>query len=127
MSKIWIESIQDTNNKFKYPSKLKWNPQKFFKNSSGIIFNKSEKAIFRVYGHSRTIIAKKKILNSTLLSISENFDEYHCEYTNIEEFAGTLFIYGQDIEVIESEFLREFFLSKANQIIKRNKNSKKAA
>lgn len=54
-----IAVAQETNNKFKYPSKLKWDQQDYFKSSSGLIVKNIEKAIFRVFGHSRTDLLPK--------------------------------------------------------------------
>ena len=122
-----ISKIEDSNESFKYPIPSKWNPKEYLKDATGLVVNKSEEAIFRVYDNSRKLISEKKFFNSELIHSTNKFDEYKCTYTNIDEFVGMLFIYGQDIEIVSDEILKNYFLEKACQIIKRNSNGKRAA
>lgn len=122
-----IEKTEESNELFRYPLKNKWDPKEYLKNSSGIVVNKVQSAIFRVYGLSRGIIIDKHFMNSTLVTSTSEYDEYECNYTNIEEFVGSLFIYGQDIEIVSDQKLKNFFVEKAQSIISRNTNSKKIA
>ena len=122
-----VTRVQETTNKFRYPNGATWNPVEHFKNSSGIIVDTPQSAIFRVFGHSKNIIAEKNFYNSLLMHSCAEYDEYQCNYTNKEEFVGALFVYGQDIEIIESKALRDFFIEKAQEALSRNDPSKKAA
>lgn len=113
-------AVTETRNKFRYPSEQHWNPSHYFAKSSGIFVGPEKKARFKVYGDSRTILREKKFFNSQLVNDSLDFDEYECSYTNIEEFVGFLFIYGQDIEIISDAALKKMFREKAEKILKRN-------
>lgn len=115
-----ITKIIELKEKFKYPNETKWNPREYFRETSGIISGKPKKAVYRVFDKSRLILSEKQIFDSNLISSSKNYDEYECTYTNIEEFIGLLFIYGQDIEIVESLELKRAFREKAKKILTRN-------
>ena len=115
-----IEKIQELKEKFKYPIESKWNPKEYFKNTSGIIAGPIKTAKFKVYGNSKNILAEKKIFDAEIINSAKEYDEYICHYTNIEEFMGLLFIYGQDVEVVSDAILKKAFKEKAEKIIKRN-------
>jgi predicted DNA-binding transcriptional regulator YafY len=55
-----------------------------------------------------------------MINQARDYDEYECIYTNIEEFLGFLFIYGQDVEIISDASLKKSFREKAEKILKRN-------
>lgn len=112
---------------FRYPPPSKWNPKDHFRGASGIMIGEIKESFFRVYGDSRILIEEKNFMEAKLLKKYPDYDEYQCFYTNVEEFVGTLFIYGQDIEIMSDEILRQKFISKASAIISRNMPAKKIA
>jgi len=116
-----IEKIQELKEKFKYPNQSKWDPKKYFEKTSGIINGQAKKARFKVFGDSRKILSEKQIFDMEIISSQREFDQYECTYTNIEEFLGILFIYGQDIEIVSDDILKKAFREKAEKIIRRNK------
>lgn len=116
-----ISKIQELKEKFKYPISTKWNPKSYFDKSSGIITGPFNKAVYRVYGDSKKILSEKQLFDSELLDQTKEYDEYQCHYTNIDEFIGLLFIYGQDIEIISDKKLRKAFIEKAEKILMRNR------
>ena len=115
-----IEKIVEVKDTFKYPIEKKWNPKEYFKNTSGIVSGAEKKAQFKVFGDSKKILSEKRIFDSKLLNQTKEYDEYTCTYTNIEEFMGMLFIYGQDVEIISDNSLKKAFREKAEKILKRN-------
>jgi hypothetical protein len=115
-----ILEIFESKEGFRYPSIAKWNPKEYFKNNSGIFVGNDKKARFRIYNESRNILFEKSFFNSKLISQTKECDEYECLYSNIEEFMGFLFIYGQDIEIVGDASLKKAFREKAEKIIKRN-------
>lgn len=115
-----ILKIQNVKDTFKYPNEKKWNPKEYFKNTSGIIGGVEKKAQFKVYGESKRILAEKRIFGAEIINQTTDFNEYVCHYTNIDEFIGLLFIYGQDIEIISDKDLKKSFREKAEKILKRN-------
>jgi hypothetical protein len=116
-----INKIQSLKDSFKYPSEIKWNPRDYFKNTSGIIAGVSNKAQFKVFGDSKKILCEKKIFDAEVIQQTKDYDEYVCNYTNIDEFIGLLFIYGQDIEIVSDKELKKAFKEKAENILKRNR------
>ena len=115
-----ILEIMESTEGFRYPSLSKWNPKEYFKNNSGIFVGNEKKAKFRVYGNSKKLLSEKSFFNSKLIDRNKDFDEYECLYSNIEEFIGFLFIYGQDIEIVSDAQLKKSFREKAQKIISRN-------
>lgn len=115
-----IEKIEELKESFKYPLENKWNPREYFKNTSGIIAGPTKKAQFKVFGNSKKILNEKRIFDAQIVSQTKDYDEYSCNYTNIEEFIGLLFIYGQDIEIVSNAELKKAFREKAENILKRN-------
>lgn len=113
--------VHETNNSFRYPNERKWNPEDYFANSSGIFVGPEKKAKFKVFGESRRILSEKDFFNSRLVDNFDEYDEYECSYTNVEEFVGFLFIYGQDIEIVSDAGLKKIFREKAEKILGRNK------
>lgn len=124
-----IETLTVLDQSFKYPSKLKWNPEDKYKNSSGIISGDVKKAKIKVFGQARGIFSEKSFFNNELLNNTKSYDEYECSYSNQSEFIGQLFVYGDEIEVISPNTLKQAFIDKALVLLKRNssKDSKEAA
>jgi hypothetical protein len=120
-----ISKLQSLKETFKYPLEKNWNPNKYFENTSGIIAGPIKKAHFRIYSDSKRILSEKHFFNSQTLLQTKDYDEYTCSYTNIDEFMGQLFIYGQDIEILAPVELQKAFQEKALKILNRNKNLKK--
>jgi hypothetical protein len=115
-----IEKIQSLKDTFKYPLEKNWNPKVYFKDTSGIIKGVEKKAQFKVYGDSKKILSEKKLFNAEIINQTKDYDEYTCTYTNLEEFIGLLFVYGQDISIISSPELKKAFKEKASKILLRN-------
>jgi len=115
-----ILEIMESTEGFRYPSISRWNPREHFKNNSGIFVGNEKRAKFRVYGNSKKLLSEKSFFNSKLLERTRDFDEYECNYSNVEEFIGFLFIYGQDIEIVSDASLKKSFREKAQKILNRN-------
>lgn len=115
-----ILEIIESKSGFKYPPITKWNPKEYFKNNSGIFVGNEKKAVFRIYNESKKILSEKSFFNSKIVNQAKDYDEYECLYSNIEEFMGFLFIYGQDVEIISDSTLKKSFKEKAEKILKRN-------
>lgn len=115
-----IEKIQSLKETYKYPLEKNWNPKVYFKDTSGIIKGVEKKAQFKVYGDSKKILCEKKLFNAEIINQTKDYDEYTCTYTNLEEFIGLLFVYGQDIEIVSDKDLKKAFREKAEKILKRN-------
>lgn len=115
-----ILEIIESRSTFRYPSEAKWDPKMHFKNHAGIFVGNEKKAIFRMYGESKKLLSEKSFFNSTIINQTKDYDEYQCVYSNIEEFMGFLFIYGQDVEIVSDDLLRRAFREKADKILKRN-------
>jgi predicted DNA-binding transcriptional regulator YafY len=113
--------------KFKYPAIKDWNPEEIFKFTSGIIRGPLQKAILRVFGHSKELLKEKDFYNNKVIKENNEFIEYECTFTSIEEFLGQVFVYAQDVEVIEPKELIDAFMKKAERALKRNEVGKKAA
>lgn len=115
-----IIDIIESKSTFKYPSINKWNPKEYFKHSSGIFVGNEKKAHFRIFGVSKTLLLEKSFFDSTIVDQTKDYDEYECHYSNVEEFMGFLFIYGQDVEIIGDAELKKAFREKAEKILQRN-------
>lgn len=115
-----VLEIIESKSTFKYPPITKWNPKEHFKNHSGIFVGNEKKAVFRVFNESKNLLSEKKFFNSKIISQTKDYDEYECLYSNIEEFMGLLFIYGQDVEIVSDAALKKAFKEKAEKILRRN-------
>lgn len=122
-----ILKVEPTENKFAYPAH--WNPQSEFRFNSGIINKRDERydVQIKVYGVSRITFKEKNIFNNKLIINEPDYDIYELTCTSINEFIGQLFVYAQDIEIIDNEMIKNKFVEKAEQAIGRNKKIKKVA
>lgn len=118
-----IDEISLTDITFPYPRN--WSPQEDFQHQSGIIVRSQE--VFdvqvRVYAESRLAFQDKKFFNSRLLDTTADYDLYELTCTAINEFVGQLFVYAQDIEIVNNEKVRQEFIKKAESTLRRNKLS----
>lgn len=115
-----ISGIKILEKGFPYPNKGDWNPIEEYKQSSGLILGELHLVQIRVYGDSRKVFAEKEFFNGELINRDSEFDTYSCSYTNSNEFLGQIFVYAQDIEIVDDEKLREEFVKKAQAGLKRN-------
>ncbi|WPU66529.1 WYL domain-containing protein [Peredibacter starrii] len=116
-----INGIRVLDKKFPYPSKSEWDPIKEYKNSSGLVLGEIKRVMLKVYGPSRKIFSEKEFFNGEFVNRGEDFDAYLCSYTNSAELLGQIFVYAQDIEIVDNEELRNEFVIKAQQGLLRNK------
>ena len=119
-----ITGIKVLDRKFPYPSKSEWDPISEYKQSSGLVLGPEKRVQIKVYGHSRKIIAEKDFFGGELINHDKDFDTYSCVYTNHHEFLGQLFVYAQDIEIVDDEELKDAFVNKAQAGLLRNQISK---
>lgn len=119
-----ITSAKVLDRKFPYPSKNEWDPMKEYESSSGLVLGPQKKVQVRVYGLSRKVIAEKDFFNGELINRDRDYDTYLMNYTNVHEFLGQLFVYAQDIEIVDDEGLKEAFIEKAQAGLLRNHASK---
>lgn len=122
-----ITGVRILERKFPYPSKSDWDPVKEFAQSSGLVLGPEKLVQIRVYGLSRKIISEKDFFGGELINRDRDFDTYSCVYTNVHEFLGQLFVYAQDIEIVDDEELKQAFVEKAQAGILRNALSKAQA
>lgn len=115
-----LQNVEILIEEFKYPLASKWNPAERFKNASGLVLGEVKSCEFRVYGNSKFLLREKRFFKTVRYEEGKEFDLYECQYTNIEEFVGQLFVYGQDIELVGHSEVREKVVEKANAILKRN-------
>jgi len=115
-----ISGARGMDQKFPYPSKTEWSPKDEYAHSSGLVLGVEKKVMIRVYGHARKFMAEKEFFNGTLVNRDVEFDTYLCLYTNSAEFLGQIFVYAQDVEIVDDEELREEFVEKARAGLGRN-------
>lgn len=118
-----ILKAQQLDNAFKYPSERSWNPIEKFSHSSGIITQLDEtcEVKVRVYGLSRNAFKDKVFFQSRFLDNHADYDEYELICTRYNEFIGQLFVYAQDIEIVDNPKVRELFKQKAHEALNRNR------
>lgn len=119
-----ITGIKVLESKFKYPTKAEWDPFKEYSGSSGLVLGEVKKVQIRVYGDSRRILSEKEFFGGELVNRDQEFDTYVCTYTNSAEFLGQLFVYAQDVKIVDDEKLVGEFVEKARKAISRNSNKK---
>lgn len=127
-----IEDVCLMESKFTYPAAKEWDPQDYFRNTSGIINNLDESCDvqIRVYGVSRLAFRDKTFFSSRLIDSHADYDQYELTCTRYNEFIGQLFVYAQDIEIMDHDVLSKLFVEKATQAVARNAsklNLKKSA
>jgi len=124
-----IQKVERTENKFTYPASKNWDPHGKFKTNSGIIDKFSERfdVQIKVFGTSRVVFREKSIFNNKLIKNEAEFDLYEVTCTGINEFLGQLFVYAQDIEIIDNPDMQKLFVEKAILAIERNQKMKKVA
>ena len=120
-----ILNIRLLESKFRYPDRSDWNPMEEYQSSSGLITGEIKKVKINVYGLSRKVILEKDFFNGELLNQTSDFDSYMMSYSNIHEFLGQLFVYAQDVEIVDDEDLKEAFLVKAQSALMRNQSSER--
>lgn len=118
-----ITSAKVLDRRFPYPAKTEWDPLKEYESSSGLVLGPVRKVQIRVYGHAKKIIAEKDFFNGELINRDKDFDTYVCSYTNSAEFLGQLFVYAQDIEIVDDAELLKEFVEKAMAALLRNKKA----
>lgn len=114
---VRFESFEITQGKFTYPSC--WDVEKYYQNRD-LVDEKRSHAVFRVFRESRKQIREKTFFNKIEVSSNDLYDEYRVSYSNSHELLGQLFVYAQDIEIIEDDELKEAFLEKAQKAIEQN-------
>jgi predicted DNA-binding transcriptional regulator YafY len=124
-----IQKVEATENKFSYPSNKNWDPHGKFRINSGIIDKMSERfdVQIKVFGTSRVMFKDKVIFNNKLITNEADFDLYEVTCTGINEFLGQLFVYAQDIEIVDNEHIKKLFVEKAMAAVGRNQKLKKVA
>jgi hypothetical protein len=115
-----ISGIRVLDRKFPYPGKGEWNPEKEYQHSSGLVLGEVRRVQIRIYGDSRKTWEEKSFFGGELINRDQDFDTYLCTYTNSHEFLGQLFVYAQDVEIVDDHELHEQFVSKAEMALKRN-------
>jgi hypothetical protein len=69
-------------------------------------------------------MGEKEFFKGALVNRDVEFDTYLCIYTNSAEFLGQIFVYAQDVEIVDDEELREEFVEKAMAGLGRNQGSR---
>lgn len=115
-----MSGVKVLDRKFPYPVKSEWDPIKEYESSSGLVLGPVRKVQIKVYGQSRKIIAEKDFFSGELINLDKDFDTYLCSYTNSAEFLGQLFVYAQDVEIVDDLDLINEFNNKANAALQRN-------
>ena len=115
-----IESIEVLEESFVYPKSTHWCPNRFFAESSGMMTGDIQTAKLRVFGDSRIHIREKSFFFKEHLFSTEHHDEYQIKFSNIDEVLGQLFVYAQDIQILENDQLSDGFINKAKLAIRKN-------
>lgn len=121
-----ITGIKVLDRGYPYPSKSEWDPLKEYEKSSGLVLGPIKHVQINVFGDSRRVFSEKEFFSAELINHDKEFDTYQCSYTNPAEFLGQLFVYAQDVEIVNDPELQEEFINKAIAALKRN-NLKKAS
>jgi predicted DNA-binding transcriptional regulator YafY len=116
-----ITGIKVLDKNYKYPPRSEWDPAKLYSHSSGLVLGKESRVTIRVYGLSRKILREKDFFAGELINHDPDFDTYSLAYTNAAELLGQLFVYAQDLEIVDDEALRAQFIEKAEMAIRRNR------
>lgn len=119
-----MSGVKVLDRKFPYPPKTEWDPLKEYESSSGLVLGPVKKVRINFYGHARKIIAEKDFFSGELINREKDFDSYVCTYTNSDEILGQLFVYAQDVEIVDDPQLLKEFIEKAISALKRNQISK---
>lgn len=106
---------------FSYPKGVQWSPQEYFSESSGIVTGDVSHARIRVFGLSRKQISEKSFFNKALIHSTDEYDDYEITYTSSDELLGQLFVYAQDIQILNNEPLKKLFIKKATVAIELNR------
>lgn len=112
-----ILEIKKLTETFKYPATTSWNPKEIYKYTSGLIDGNVKTCTLKVFNSSRIIFKEKSVFNSKLMNSNDQFDEYECTYTSINEFLGQLFVYAQDVQIISPPEISKAFIEKATNAI----------
>ena len=110
-----FESITSIGDTFEYPSE--WDVSNYYNGTSGIIRGEINNSVIRVYRESRKQISEKDFFDKAKIESNDLYDEYKLSYTNEDEFLGQLFVYAQDINIVEPQDLKEKFIEKAKQAL----------
>lgn len=121
-----ITNAKVTERKYPYPPKSEWDPMTEYENSSGLVLGPVKQVQIRVFGESRKVFKEKEFFSAQFINTDRDYDTYSCTYTNSAEFLGQLFVYAQDVEIVNDETLRDEFFNKAAQAMIRNKKLKTA-
>ncbi len=116
-----IKDVVESEEKFRYPSHNKWNPEEEYKYSSGLIKAESREAHILVHGHFKDLLLEKHFCNAYLMSPSEeDIHEYKFTYTDLNEFVGQLFTYAECVQILGPKELKEAFVTKAQKALHLN-------
>jgi predicted DNA-binding transcriptional regulator YafY len=117
-----VLNIVQLDSSFSYPSNKYWNPQVEFSGTSGIINKRQESydVQVKIYGESRKAFQEKKFFNNKLIIAENDYDHYEMTCTSFNEFLGQLFVYAQDVEIVNNPEMKKLFLEKAMIAIERN-------
>jgi len=118
---VRFNHIEITGDVFSYPGEHEWNPDEYFKSASGIFNDKIQECTLRVFAPSKNLIKEKNFFNSEIINDCNESMDIKVQFSNIDEFLGQLFIYAQDIEVLEGDEVIKAFREKAQLALSRNK------
>ena len=120
-----ITQVKILKTSFDYPNRSKWDPAKEYANSSGLVLGEEKLVQISVTGHARKIFSEKDFFGAQLINSHKDFDIYSCRYTNSHEFLGQIFVYADEVEILNDEELKSEFCRKAERALM--KNQRKAA
>jgi hypothetical protein len=79
-----------------------------------LLDNQQNHALVRIYAESRNLF-KEARLPASLMSSTNDYDEYKCSYSEEAPFLQIIFAWAEDIEVITPKSLRDQFIQKAQK------------
>jgi predicted DNA-binding transcriptional regulator YafY/predicted transcriptional regulator len=111
--------LQDED--FNYPKATEWNPDEYFKSAAGMFKDDLKECKLRVYAPSKFLMEEIDFFSYEVIREDSESMDIKVKFTHIQEFLGQLFIYAQDIEVLEGEEVLKAFREKAELALSRNK------
>lgn len=115
-----ISEVEILDKKFTYPDLKEWNPTERYRDASGLVLGEAKECTVRVWGYSRQVFEEKLFFNSQRIHWHEEYCDYELKYTGLNEFVGQLFVYAQDVEILDGEEVKAEFTKKAQSALERN-------
>ena len=118
---IRFNQLELLDENFQYPSAAYWNPDEYFKRATGMFKDVLKECKLRVYAPSKFLMEEIDFFSYEIIREDSESKDIKVQFTHVQEFLGQLFIYAQDIELLEGEEVLKAFREKAELALSRNK------